>query len=110
MLYTPSRVDLGEGERHSVEAIGKVVTANDQTTLNRGSALYDLFNLPGAVQFPATAMGEFFKARENFFTRGGVFYLSLGEGMNIDALMMGDQRYYALFSNLRGDRIVLPTE
>ena len=109
MLYTPSRVDLGEGERHSVEAIGKVVTANDQTTLNRGSALYDLFNLPGAVQFPATAMGEFFKARENFFTRGGVFYLSLGEGMNIDALMMGDQEMYMRFSNLRGDRIVLPT-
>jgi len=109
MLYTPSRVDLGEGERHSVEAIGKVVTANDPTTLNRGSALYDLFNLPGTVQFPATAMGEFFKARENFFTRGGVFYLSLGEGMNIDALMMGDQEMYMRFSNLRGDRIVLPT-
>jgi len=109
MLYTPSRVDLGEGERHSVEGIGKVVTANDQTTLNRGSALYDLFNLPGTVQFPATAMGEFFKARENFFTRGGVFYLSLGEGMNIDALMMGDQEMYMRFSNLRGDRIVLPT-
>ncbi|NUQ61383.1 MAG: hypothetical protein HUU20_02775 [Pirellulales bacterium] len=109
MLYTPSRVDLGEGERHSVEAIGKVVTANDPTTLNRGSALYDLFNLPGTVQFPATAMGEFFKARENFFTRGGVFYLSLGEGMNIDALMMGDQEMYLRHSNLRGDRIVLPT-
>lgn len=106
--YTPSRVDLGEGERASVEYTGKVVTADDQEALNRISDLHRLYNM-GVVAFPATAMGEFFKARENFFTRGGVFYLSLGEGINIDAIQIGDQEEYMYFSNRRGDRTVLPT-
>jgi len=107
LAYTPSRVDLGEGERHSVEGIGKVVSSDTLAGLKRASELHELYNV-GTIKLPAMAMAEFFKARENFFTRGGPFYLSLGEGINVDAIMRGDVEGYMYYSNLRGDRLHHP--
>ena len=46
---------------------------------------------------------------ENFFTRGGVYYLSLTAGANINALGVGDFEFFRGEWNKRGDRTVLPT-
>jgi hypothetical protein len=108
LLYTPSRVDLGAEEIHSVKCIPKWLGGRDNEACLRGKELYAYYNTsPQTVKSPRLA--EFMKVGENFFTRGGVYYLSLAAGANIDTLGMGDFEYFRNQWNLRGDRIVLPT-
>jgi hypothetical protein len=107
LLYTPSRVDLGAHEVKSVRDVPKWVGGRDLEAAQAGKALYALYNsAPTAVESPR--VGEFLKVGENFFTRGGVFYLSLAAGANIDALRIGDFEFCCDEWNKRGDRIVLP--
>ncbi len=108
LLYTPSRVDLGANEVSSVRDIPKWVGALDDEAANRGKELYDLYNIGGPVVIPSTKIAEFLKVGENFFSRGGVYYLSLAAGVNIDTLGFGDFEFFRGEWNKRGDRLVLP--
>ncbi len=108
LLYTPSRVDLGANEVSSVRDIPKWVGALDEEAANRAKHLYDLYNIGGPVIIPSTKVAEFLKVGENFFSRGGVYYLSLAAGVNIDTLGFGDFEFFRGEWNKRGDRLVLP--
>ncbi|MGQ9607951.1 MAG: hypothetical protein ACUVWN_01490 [bacterium] len=108
LLYTPSRVDLGIDEVESVKNIPKWVGGMDRQAANAGKSLYSLYNLAGPTAMPMAKFAEFLKVGENFFSRGGVFYLSLAAGANLDALGIGDFEFFRDQWNMRGDRIVLP--
>jgi hypothetical protein len=108
LLYTPSRVDLGIDEVESVKNVPKWIGGRDRQAANAGKSLYGLYNLAGPTAMPASKFAEFLKVGENFFSRGGVFYLSLAAGANLDALNMGDFEFFRDQWNMRGDRIVLP--
>ena len=108
LLYTPSRVDLGIDEVESVKNVPKWIGGRDQQAANAGKSLYSLYNLAGPTAMPVTRFAEFLKVGENFFSRGGVFYLSLAAGANLDALGMGDFEFFRDQWNMRNDRIVLP--
>ena len=108
LLYTPSRVDLGPEEVHSVRNTPKWVGGLDQEAANAGKSLYNLYNYAGATAVDSPRLAEFLKVGENSFSRGGVFYLSLAAGANIDALGIGDFEFFRDQWNMRGDRIVLP--
>ena len=109
LLYTPSRVDLGPEEVRSVRDVPKWVGGCDRESLNAGKSLYGLYNRAGVTAVEAPDLAEFLKVGENSFSRGGVFYLSLIAGTNIDALGIGDFEFFRDQWNMRGDRIVLPT-
>ncbi|RKY57499.1 MAG: hypothetical protein DRP95_06930, partial [Candidatus Latescibacterota bacterium] len=108
LLYTPSRVDLGPEEVRSVREVPKWVGGIDQDAARSGRALYSLYNTAGPVAVDSPRWAEFLKVGENFFSRGGVFYLSLTAGANLDALGIGDFEFFRDQWNRRGDRIVLP--
>jgi hypothetical protein len=108
LLYTPSRVDLGAKEVDSVKHVPKWVGGLDEAASMAGRRLYSLYNVAGVTSVGDTRLTEFLKVGENFFSRGGPFYLSLTAGVNIDAVRMGDFEFFRDEWNLRGDRIVLP--
>ena len=109
LLYTPSRVDLGAKEVYSVRDIPKWVGGIDNFSANSGEKLYSLYNIGGPVAIPSTRIAEFLKVGENFFSRGGVFYLSLTAGINLDTLGIGEFEFFRNQWNIRGDRKVLPS-
>jgi len=109
ILYTPSRVDLGADEVESVKNVPKWLGGLDRDAANAGRALYSLYNVAGPTAVPSPRLAEFLKVGENFFSRGGVYYLSLAAGANIDALGIGDFEFFRDQWNMRGDRMVLPT-
>ena len=109
LLYTPSRVDLGPEEVSSVRNLPKWVGGCDVEAMNAGKSLYSLYNRAGVTAVEAPDLAEFLKVGENAFSRGGVFYISLVAGVNIDALGIGDFEFFRDQWNMRGDRIVLPT-
>ncbi|MCM8802544.1 MAG: hypothetical protein NC827_04460 [Candidatus Omnitrophica bacterium] len=109
LLYTPSRVDLGAKEVYSVRDIPKWVGGIDSHSALSGKSLYSLYNIAGPTVIPSTRIAEFLKVGENFFSRGGVFYLSLTAGINLDVLRFGEFEFFRNQWNMRGDRIVLPS-
>ncbi len=109
ILYTPSRVDLGAQEVHSVRNVPKWVGGIDIDAANSGRSFYSLYNMAGVTAVNSPKIAEFLKVGENFFSRGGVFYLSLTAGVNIDMLGIGDFEFCRGQWNMRGDRVVLPT-
>lgn len=109
LLYTPSRVDLGAKEVYSVRDIPKWVGGIDNYSALSGKSLYSLYNIAGPTVVPSTRIAEFLKVGENFFSRGGVFYLSLTAGINLDVLRFGEFEFFRNQWNMRGDRIVLPS-
>lgn len=109
LLYTPSRVDLGAQEVHSVRDIPKWVGGIDEYSALTGRDLYRLYNIAGPTAVPSTRLAEFMKVGENFFSRGGPYYLSLTAGINLDALKIGDFEFFRSQWNRRGDRTVLPS-
>ena len=109
LLYTPSRVDLGADEVESVKDVPKWLGGLDRDAANAGLALYSLYNVAGPTAVASPRLAEFLKVGENFFSRGGVYYLSLAAGANIDALGIGDFEFFRDQWNMRGDRTVLPT-
>ena len=108
LLYTPSRVDLGAKEVYSVRDIPKWVGGVDEFSAISGKNLYKLYNVAGPTVIPSTRIAEFLKVGENFFSRGGAYYLSLTASINLDALRIGDFEFFRDQWNIRGDRIVLP--
>ncbi|HUT73298.1 MAG TPA: hypothetical protein VM221_00500 [Armatimonadota bacterium] len=108
LLYTPSRVDLGAEEVSSVRNVPKWVGGADRAGARAGRELYALYNVAGPTAVESPRLAEFLKVGENFFSRGGVFYLSLAAGANLDALGIGDFEFFRDQWNLRGDRMVLP--
>ena len=109
LLYTPSRVDLGLHEVRSVRDIPKWIGGADAEAAAAGARLYALHIVGGPRALPSPRIAEFMKVGENFFSRGGVFYLSLAAGVNIDTLGIGDFEQFRDEWNRRGDRTVLPT-
>ena len=109
LLYTPSRVDLGAKEVYSVRDIPKWVGGIDSYSALKGKSLYSLYNIAGPTVIPSTKIAEFLKVGENFFSRGGIFYLSLTAGINLDTLRFGEFEFFRTQWNMRGDRIVLPS-
>ena len=109
LLYTPSRVDLGADEVESVKDVPKWLGGLDRDAANAGLALYSLYNVAGPTAVPSPRLAEFLKVGENFFSRGGVYYLSLAAAANIDAIGIGDFEFFRDQWNMRGDRTVLPT-
>jgi len=108
ILYTPSRVDLGAEEVASVRNVPKWLGGLDRDAAQSGKALYSLYNVAGPTAVDSPRLAEFLKVGENFFSRGGVFYLSLAAGTNLDALGIGDFEFFRDQWNMRGDRVVLP--
>ncbi len=109
LMYTPSRVDLGPEIIKSVKTVPKWVGGSGPEAANAGESLYSLFNTAGVTALKRPQLAEFLKVGENFFTRGGVYYLSLTAGANIDTLGIGDFEVFQSEWNRRGDRMVLPT-
>jgi len=109
LLYTPSRVDLGIKEVNSVKNVPKWIGGIDNLAANAGFSLYSLYNVAGPTAVNSTRLAEFLKVGENFFSRGGVYYLSLTAGINLDALHIGDFEFFRDQWNMRGDRTVLPS-
>ena len=109
LIYAPSRVDLGVEEVRSIRNVPKWVGGRDQAAANAGKELYGLYNIAGPQAVNSPRLAEFLKVGENFFSRGGVYYLSLTAGINIDTLGIGDFEFFRDQWNMRGDRIVLPT-
>ena len=109
LAYTPSRVDLGPEIIESVRNVPKWVGGEGHEAAKGAKTLYSLFNLAGVTAVARTKVAEFLKVGENFFTRGGVYYLSLAAGANIDTLGIGDFEFLQAEWNKRGDRKVLPT-
>ncbi len=109
LLYTPSRVDLGVKEVFSVRDIPKWVGGIDDFSANTGKKLYQLYNVAGPSVVSSTGIAEFLKVGENFFSRGGPYYLSLTAGINLDTLGIGDFEFFKNQWNARGDRKVLPS-
>ena len=109
LLYTPSRVDLGAKEVYSVRDIPKWVGGIDSYSALKGKSLYSLYNIAGPTVVSSTRIAEFLKVGENFFSRGGVFYLSLTAGINLNTLRFGEFEFFRNQWNMRGDRLVLPS-
>ena len=109
LAYTPSRVDLGPEIIDSVRNVPKWVGGDGPEAAARAKELYCLFNLAGVTAVDRPEIAEFLKVGENFFTRGGVYYLSLAAGANLNTLGMGDFEFLRGEWNRRGDRIVLPS-
>lgn len=106
--YDPSRVDLGAEIVKSERDTPKICSANHPKALRRSYGIYSLYNID-PKPFPRTSDAEFAKVQENFITRGGVYYLSLGAGIILDGLGKGDWIDYMETSTERGDRMPLPT-
>ncbi|MDY0169397.1 MAG: hypothetical protein RBS80_22830 [Thermoguttaceae bacterium] len=109
LVYTPSRVDLGPEILASVRDVPKWVGGDGYDAARSAKELYSLFNLAGVTAVASPRIAEFLKVGENFFTRGGVYYLSLTAGANIGALGIGDFEFFRGEWNRRGDRTVLPS-
>jgi hypothetical protein len=109
LAYTPSRVDLGPDIIESVRNVPKWVGGDGGAAAHSAKSLYSLFNVAGVTAVNRPRIAEFLKVGENFFTRGGVYYLSLTAGANVNALGVGDFEFLRAEWNRRGDRTVLPT-
>ncbi len=108
LAYTPSRVDLGPEIIESVQYVPKWVGGDGHAAAKGAKSLYTLFNLAGVTAVSRPRVAEFLKVGENFFTRGGVYYLSLTAGANINTLGISDFEFLSGEWNKRGDRMVLP--
>ncbi len=109
LAYTPSRVDLGPDIIESVRNVPKWVGGDGSAAAQSAQSLYALFNVAGVTAVNRPQIAEFLKVGENFFTRGGVYYLSLAAGANVNALGVGEFEFLRAEWNRRGDRTVLPT-
>ena len=106
--YDPSRVDLGPEIVSSEKDVPKICSANNPQALRRSYRMYSLYNIdPSPLH--STSDGKFAKVQENFITRGGPYYLSLGAGITLEAIARGTWSVFMGISNKRGDRKVSPT-
>jgi len=107
LLYTPSRVNLGENERDSVAKWRQWVGGADQTAAQAGFNFYSLINEGGVEERPALAHAEIQKTSENALCVTH-FAGSNALGLLINAVLEGDVEDMADQMNLRGDRYIPP--
>ncbi|MBZ0258050.1 hypothetical protein K8I31_18440 [bacterium] len=107
LLYTPSRVNLGERERDSVVKWRQWVGGADRWAAQAGFEFYSLINEGGVEERPALAYAEIQKTSENalcvtHFAGSNALALLCMAVLEGDAEDMADQM------NLREDRMVPP--
>lgn len=107
LLYTPSRVNLGEKERASVAVWRQWVGGADAQAARAGFDFYSLVNEGGVEERPALAYAEIQKTSENALCVTH-FAGSNALGLLVNAVKEGDVEDMADQMNLRGDRLVLP--
>ncbi|MFB3786846.1 MAG: hypothetical protein ACE15F_10815 [bacterium] len=107
LLYTPSRVNLGERERDSVVKWRQWVGGADRWAARAGFEFYSLINEGGVEERPALAYAEIQKTSENalcvtHFAGSNALALLCMAVLEGDAEDMADQM------NLRQDRLIPP--
>ncbi|MEW6234251.1 MAG: hypothetical protein AB1656_02590 [Candidatus Omnitrophota bacterium] len=107
LLYTPSRVNLGERERDSVVKWRQWVGGADRWAALAGFEFYNLINEGGVEERPALAYAEIQKTSENalcvtHFAGSNALALLCMAVLEGDAEDMADQM------NLRQDRLIPP--
>ncbi len=107
LLYTPSRVNLGERERDSVVKWRQWVGGADRWAAQAGFEFYSLINEGGVEERPALAYAEIQKTSENalcvtHFAGSNALALLCMAVLEGDAEDMADQM------NLREDRMIPP--
>ena len=107
LLYTPSRVNLGERERDSVVKWRQWVGGADRFAAQAGFEFYSLINEGGVEERPALAYAEIQKTSENalcvtHFAGSNALALLCMAVLEGDAEDMADQM------NLRNDRMIPP--
>ncbi|HQP99549.1 MAG TPA: hypothetical protein PLY86_13905, partial [bacterium] len=107
LLYTPSRVNLGERERDSVVKWRQWVGGADAYAARAGFEFYSLVNESGVEERPALAHAEIQKTSENALCVTH-FAGSNALALLIMAVAEGDAEDMADQMNLREDRLVLP--
>jgi len=107
LLYTPSRVNLGERERDSVVKWRQWVGGGDKAAARAGFEFYSLVNEGGVEERPALAHAEIQKTSENALCVTH-FAGSNALALLIMAVTEGDEEDMADQMNLREDRLVLP--
>ncbi len=107
LLYTPSRVNLGERERDSVVKWRQWVGGGDKAAARAGFEFYSLVNEGGVEERPALAHAEIQKTSENALCVTH-FAGSNALALLIMAVTEGDAEDMADQMNLREDRLVLP--
>ena len=107
LLYTPSRVNLGERERDSVVKWRQWVGGGDRAAARAGFEFYSLVNEGGVEERPALAHAEIQKTSENALCVTH-FAGSNALALLIMAVAEGDAEDMADQMNLREDRMVLP--
>ncbi|MBI2505336.1 MAG: hypothetical protein HYW07_19145 [Candidatus Latescibacteria bacterium] len=106
LLYTPSRVDLGERERESVESWSQWVGGADRAAAQVGRQVYSLIN-KSVRSFASLAEPEVLKTGENasmasHFAFSNALALMVGAARHGDLEEMGDQM------SRRRDRLIHP--
>ncbi len=106
LLYTPSRVDLGERERESVESWSQWVGGADRAAAQVGRQIYSLIN-KSVRSFSSLAEPEVLKTGENasmasHFAFSNALSLMVGAARHGDIEEMGDQM------SRRRDRLIHP--
>jgi len=106
LLYTPSRVDLGERERESVESWSQWVGGADRAAAQVGHQIYSLIN-KSVRSFSSLAEPEVLKTGENasmasHFAFSNALSLMVGASRHGDLEEMGDQM------SRRRDRLIHP--
>jgi hypothetical protein len=106
LLYTPSRVDLGERERESVETWGQWVGGADRAAAREGLKFYGLINKNVRV-FDSLAEPEVLKTGENA-SMASHYAFSNALALMVAASRRGDFEAMADQMNRRQDRRIHP--
>ncbi|MDD5033874.1 MAG: hypothetical protein PHE55_03880 [Methylococcaceae bacterium] len=106
LLYTPSRVDLGEKERESVENWSQWVGGADRAAALAGGKIYRLINKDVRI-FGSLTEPEILKTGENA-AMVSHFGFSNALAMMVNASLHGDFEEMAERMNRRRDRLVHP--
>ncbi len=107
LLYTPSRVNLGERERDSVVKWSQWVGGADRWAAQAGFEFYSLINEGGVEERPALAYAEIQKTSENALCVTH-FAGSNALALLCMAVLEGDVEDMADQMNLREDRMIPP--
>jgi len=106
LLYTPSRVDLGQRERESVETWAQWVGGADRAAAQAGRQLYSLINKDVRV-FESLTEPELLKTGENA-SMASHFAFSNALSLMVTAAAHGDFEAMADLMNRRRDRLIHP--
>ena len=106
LIYTPSRVDLGQRERESVETWSQWVGGADRAAARAGRRIYSLINKDVRV-FESLTEPEILKTGENA-SMVSHFGFSNALSLMVTASRHGDFEAMADLMNMRHDRLIHP--